>query len=101
MGLFSQVFTDTRYSWAIVLEDDLEVAPDFFNYMIAGAALLRKDPTLWTVTAWNDNGTLFCCKGTYFSTYNVLRKDPTLWTVTAWNGNGTHVHNYFASTLGC
>eukprot|EP00802_Teleaulax_amphioxeia_P015419 Tamp_15509.p1 GENE.Tamp_15509~~Tamp_15509.p1 ORF type:complete len:308 (+),score=62.90 Tamp_15509:454-1377(+) len=53
---FQQVFADARYTWAIVLEDDLEVAPDFFNYMIAGAALLRKDASLWTVTAWNDNG---------------------------------------------
>ena len=39
-----------------MLEDDLEIAPDFFYYMLAGAALLRKDPSLWTVTAWNDNG---------------------------------------------
>jgi len=39
-----------------VLEDDIEIAPDFFNYMVAGAALVAKDPTLWTVTAWNDNG---------------------------------------------
>ena len=39
-----------------MLEDDLEIAPDFFYYMLAGAALLRKDPSLWTMTAWNDNG---------------------------------------------
>ncbi|EKX31954.1 hypothetical protein GUITHDRAFT_91106 [Guillardia theta CCMP2712] len=53
---FSKVFADQRYEWAIVLEDDLEVAVDFFEYMMAAAELLKKDPTLWTATAWNDNG---------------------------------------------
>lgn len=53
---FNQVFADARFKYAIVLEDDLEVAPDFFAYMAAGARLLERDPSLWTVSAWNDNG---------------------------------------------
>ena len=38
------------------LADDLEVAPDFFEYFEATYDLLHSDPTLWCVSAWNDNG---------------------------------------------
>ena len=39
-----------------IFSDDLEVAPDFFEYFSATLPLLEKDPTLWCVSAWNDNG---------------------------------------------
>ena len=32
------------------------LSPDFLLYMEATAALLDKDPTLWCVSSWNDNG---------------------------------------------
>ncbi|NXF98755.1 MGAT1 acetylglucosaminyltransferase, partial [Sakesphorus luctuosus] len=51
-----QVFRTFGYGAAIVVEDDLEVAPDFFEYFQAALPLLRQDPTLWCVSAWNDNG---------------------------------------------
>ncbi|NXA67400.1 MGAT1 acetylglucosaminyltransferase, partial [Mohoua ochrocephala] len=51
-----QVFRTFRYRAAIVVEDDLEVAPDFFEYFQAVFPLLRKDPSLWCASAWNDNG---------------------------------------------
>ncbi|NXY12520.1 MGAT1 acetylglucosaminyltransferase, partial [Pteruthius melanotis] len=51
-----QVFRTFRYRAAIVVEDDLEVAPDFFEYFQAVLPLLRRDPSLWCVSAWNDNG---------------------------------------------
>nr|XP_021408209.2 alpha-1,3-mannosyl-glycoprotein 2-beta-N-acetylglucosaminyltransferase [Lonchura striata domestica] len=51
-----QVFRTFRYRAAIVVEDDLEVAPDFFEYFQAVLPLLREDPTLWCASAWNDNG---------------------------------------------
>ncbi|NWR95940.1 MGAT1 acetylglucosaminyltransferase, partial [Furnarius figulus] len=51
-----QVFRTFRYRAAIVVEDDLEVAPDFFEYFQAALPLLRADHTLWCVSAWNDNG---------------------------------------------
>ena len=40
-----------------MLEEDLEIAPDFFDYFAATAPLLD-DPTenLLGVSAWNDNG---------------------------------------------
>lgn len=40
----------------VVLEDDMEVASDFYDYFDALAPLLEKDRTLWCVSAWNDNG---------------------------------------------
>lgn len=57
-----------HYRWAIrqafaggarrvvVVEDDMEVAADFFSYFDALAPVLEGDPTLWCVSAWNDNG---------------------------------------------
>uniref|UniRef100_A0A674HBL7 Alpha-1,3-mannosyl-glycoprotein 2-beta-N-acetylglucosaminyltransferase n=1 Tax=Taeniopygia guttata TaxID=59729 RepID=A0A674HBL7_TAEGU len=51
-----QVFRTFRYRAAIVVEDDLEVAPDFFEYFQAVLPLLEEDPTLWCASAWNDNG---------------------------------------------
>lgn len=32
------------------------MAPDFFEYFRALLPLLQSDPTLWCVSAWNDNG---------------------------------------------
>lgn len=52
----SQVFDVLNQDTVIIVEDDLEVAPDFFEYFEATKALLEKDPTLWCVSAWNDNG---------------------------------------------
>ena len=44
------------YSQVIIVEDDLEVSEDFFEYFEATLPILRSDPTLWCVSAWNDNG---------------------------------------------
>lgn len=38
------------------LTDDLDIAPDFFEYFSATYKLLHSDPLLWCVSAWNDNG---------------------------------------------
>ncbi|KAM6993533.1 alpha-1,3-mannosyl-glycoprotein 2-beta-N-acetylglucosaminyltransferase-like [Passerculus sandwichensis] len=51
-----QVFGALRHRAAIVVEDDLEVAPDFFEYFQAVLPLLREDRSLWCASAWNDNG---------------------------------------------
>jgi alpha-1,3-mannosyl-glycoprotein beta-1,2-N-acetylglucosaminyltransferase len=32
------------------------VAPDFFSYFASTYQLLKKDSSLWCVSAWNDNG---------------------------------------------
>ena len=36
--------------------DDLDIAPDFFEYFSATYPILHNDPTLWCVSAWHDNG---------------------------------------------
>uniref|UniRef100_A0A8C9MDX5 Alpha-1,3-mannosyl-glycoprotein 2-beta-N-acetylglucosaminyltransferase n=1 Tax=Serinus canaria TaxID=9135 RepID=A0A8C9MDX5_SERCA len=51
-----QVFRTFRYRAAIVVEDDLEVAPDFFEYFQAVLPLLQQDRSLWCASAWHDNG---------------------------------------------
>ncbi|XP_055368932.1 alpha-1,3-mannosyl-glycoprotein 2-beta-N-acetylglucosaminyltransferase b [Betta splendens] len=52
----NQVFNTFSHSTVVIVEDDLEVAPDFFEYFSALYPILRSDPTLWCVSAWNDNG---------------------------------------------
>lgn len=44
------------YEYVVIVEDDLTVAPDFFEYFLGTYKLLELDPTLWCVSAWNDNG---------------------------------------------
>ncbi|XP_013117732.2 alpha-1,3-mannosyl-glycoprotein 2-beta-N-acetylglucosaminyltransferase [Stomoxys calcitrans] len=44
------------YEFVIIVEDDLNVAPDFFEYFLGTHHLLKQDSSLWCVSAWNDNG---------------------------------------------
>ncbi|CDQ84158.1 unnamed protein product [Oncorhynchus mykiss] len=52
----NQVFNTLSHSTVVIVEDDLEVAPDFFEYFRALHPILTSDPTLWCASAWNDNG---------------------------------------------
>ncbi|CAH2249541.1 jg18774 [Pararge aegeria aegeria] len=36
--------------------DDLDISPDFFEYFLGTYPLLYKDPSIWCISAWNDNG---------------------------------------------
>lgn len=51
-----QLFIEHNFSRVIILEDDMEIAPDFFDYFEAGATLLDSDKSLLAVSSWNDNG---------------------------------------------
>ncbi|KAK2176493.1 hypothetical protein NP493_659g01051 [Ridgeia piscesae] len=51
-----QVFMVEKHKAVIIVEDDLDISPDFFEYFSATFPLLLSDPTLWCVSAWNDNG---------------------------------------------
>ena len=53
---FDELFGRLDLDQVIVLEDDIEIASDFFSYFRACAPLLERDPTILTVSAWNDNG---------------------------------------------
>ncbi|KAI6243854.1 hypothetical protein M3Y99_00050500 [Aphelenchoides fujianensis] len=55
LGL-SYVFEQRGFDSVIILEDDLDVSADFFEYFAGTRWLLDADPSLFCVSAWNDNG---------------------------------------------
>lgn len=50
------LFDNLGYDKVIVLEDDMEIAPDFYAYFSSASLLLDIDDSLMCVSAWNDNG---------------------------------------------
>lgn len=52
----NQTLNVMGYKQVIIVEDDLEVSPDFYQYFSATLPILREDKSLWCVSAWNDNG---------------------------------------------
>ncbi|KAK3865366.1 hypothetical protein Pcinc_029025 [Petrolisthes cinctipes] len=57
-ALHSVFLAFPQASRAIVLEEDLLVAPDFFSYFNQTSWLLDVDPSLYCISAWNDLGAL-------------------------------------------
>lgn len=53
-SVFSGRFGEIRR--VIILEEDLQIAPDFFEFFAATAPILDKEKSLLTISAWNDNG---------------------------------------------
>ena len=56
---FSTLFENSRFSepkQIVILEEDLLIAQDFFEYFVSIILLLESDETLLSVSAWNDNG---------------------------------------------
>eukprot|EP00931_Biecheleriopsis_adriatica_P059771 TRINITY_DN35823_c0_g1_i1.p1 TRINITY_DN35823_c0_g1~~TRINITY_DN35823_c0_g1_i1.p1 ORF type:complete len:745 (+),score=122.68 TRINITY_DN35823_c0_g1_i1:34-2235(+) len=49
-------FVRQGFEYAVFLENDLLAAPDFLWYFRSTAWLLEEDPSLFCVSAWNDNG---------------------------------------------
>ncbi|ELT99414.1 hypothetical protein CAPTEDRAFT_149783 [Capitella teleta] len=52
----TQIFHELMYDAVIIVEDDLDISPDFYEYFAATFRILHTDPSLWCVSAWNDNG---------------------------------------------
>ena len=50
------VFDRLLFDAVIIIEDDMEISPDFFDYFISLYSVLKYDDTLFCVSAWNDNG---------------------------------------------
>lgn len=48
------LFPDAQY--AIVIEEDLDVSPDFFSYFSQTLRLLEEDDSIYCISAWNDQG---------------------------------------------
>jgi len=47
---------DKGFDRVIIIEDDMEFAPDFFSYFEAVAPIVESDSSLLCASAWNDNG---------------------------------------------
>lgn len=58
------LFPDAQY--AIILEEDLDVSPDFFSFFSQTLPALEADETLYCISAWNDQG------------YEHTARDPSL-----------------------
>ncbi|XP_075912954.1 protein O-linked-mannose beta-1,2-N-acetylglucosaminyltransferase 1 isoform X2 [Petromyzon marinus] len=48
------LFPDTPY--VIVLEEDLDISVDFFSFISQTVHLLDEDPSIYCISAWNDQG---------------------------------------------
>eukprot|EP00762_Andalucia_godoyi_P000912 ANDGO_03779.mRNA.1 hypothetical protein len=55
-GLTKVFEHDAGYDAVIILEDDLLVAPDFFEYMRAMLPVMQNDDSILCTSAFNDNG---------------------------------------------
>ncbi|KAL5713773.1 alpha-1,3-mannosyl-glycoprotein 2-beta-N-acetylglucosaminyltransferase [Ranunculus cassubicifolius] len=51
-----ELFYKHNFTRVIILEDDMEISVDFFDYFEAAATLLDNDNTIMAVSSWNDNG---------------------------------------------
>ncbi|XP_050402882.1 protein O-linked-mannose beta-1,2-N-acetylglucosaminyltransferase 1 [Patella vulgata] len=51
-----------KSDFAIVIEEDLDVSPDFLNYFSQTKHLLEEDSSLYCISAWNDQGYEHSCK---------------------------------------
>ncbi|XP_078317991.1 protein O-linked-mannose beta-1,2-N-acetylglucosaminyltransferase 1-like [Crassostrea virginica] len=48
--------------YTIVIEEDLDVSPDFFNYFSQTLHLMEQDESLYCISAWNDQGYSHSCQ---------------------------------------
>jgi hypothetical protein len=55
----------------IIVEDDLLYSPDFYQYFLSVSPVLDDDPSLFLISAWNDNG----FKGLVADPFELRRTD--------------------------
>ena len=67
----SQKFFQYYVDQVIVLEDDIIISQDFFDYFLALIPVLKNDESLLAISAWNDNGR----KGRVKDPSRLLRTD--------------------------
>lgn len=54
---FSSLFDDNpSSSYAIIVEDDMLFSPDFLSFFVQTAPLYERDPSVYAISSWNDNG---------------------------------------------
>jgi hypothetical protein len=49
-------FKEGGFKRVVILEEDIDIAPDFFEFFSAVAPLVDSDPNVLCASAWNDNG---------------------------------------------
>ena len=54
--MMESLFTEYGFEFGIFLEDDLQISPDFIEYFSLLAPLMKRDASLFCVSAFNDNG---------------------------------------------
>lgn len=69
--VFGGMIAHTVPQRIIILEEDIHIAPDFFDYFRSMAPILDADPSLLAISAFNDNG----MKGTVKDVTRLLRSD--------------------------
>jgi len=52
--VMSDIYSSSDY--VIVIEDDLQISPDFFFYMAHVLPIFKMDSQIYCVSAWNDHG---------------------------------------------
>ena len=81
--------TSVSTDQVIIFEDDLEVSRDIFNYFSQTLPILKIDPSLWCISAWNDHGFTHTT-GSDSQTYRVEGTPGLGWLMTK---------NYFKSEI--
>lgn len=56
MNMLTKLFDKYEFDRVIILEDDMELAPDFVDYFQSASGIFEKDPSVLCVSGWNDNG---------------------------------------------
>jgi alpha-1,3-mannosyl-glycoprotein beta-1,2-N-acetylglucosaminyltransferase len=69
--VLNALMSERGYDRVILLEDDMDIAPDFFEFFIKMAPLYDQDSSIMAVSAFNDNG----FKEYVHDPTNVLRSD--------------------------
>ncbi|KAL6054535.1 UDP-N-acetylglucosamine catabolic process [Balamuthia mandrillaris] len=74
----NKVFNELGYEAAIIIEDDLDLSPDFFEYFLATYPMLNEDKSLYCVSAYNDHGQHFF-QATFIITHKLVVLPATLY----------------------
>eukprot|EP01026_Neomeris_dumetosa_P073550 TRINITY_DN7582_c0_g1_i3.p1 TRINITY_DN7582_c0_g1~~TRINITY_DN7582_c0_g1_i3.p1 ORF type:complete len:551 (+),score=89.84 TRINITY_DN7582_c0_g1_i3:831-2483(+) len=54
--IMQQFFACFKYPKLLILEDDMQLSVDFFEYFAETSQLLDSDPSLYCISSWNDHG---------------------------------------------
>ena len=75
------------------MQDDMELAPDFFTYFEALAPILDEDDMLMCISSWNDHGqvrpSLLACGSPYASAMSEASVGAHQY-FEIWSPNGPH-----------